>query len=74
MQAFTPREDRVAADMNKHSCAEYHSQLKSEFRYPCGKCTAVCPVGEDRRLYGMSSVSPEGIEHIRNFGSLNAIQ
>ena len=49
MQAFTPRKDRIIADMDKHKCAQYHAQLKSEFRYPCGVCTAVCPIGEEVR-------------------------
>jgi O-acetylhomoserine (thiol)-lyase len=73
-QAFTPRDDRIVADMDKHKCALYHQQLKGEFRYPCGVCTAVCPVGEDKKLYGKSSVSPEGVEHCRNFGSKNAVE
>lgn len=73
MQAFTPREDTIIADMDKHKCAEYHQKLKSEFRYPCGVCSAVCPVGEDKKLYGRTSVTPAGIEHCRNFGSSNAV-
>ena len=72
MQAFTSG-DRIAV-MDKHKCALFHQQLKGEFRYPCGRCTAVCPVGNDKKVYGSSSVSEEGIEHVRNFGSLNAIQ
>ena len=74
VQTFTPREDRIAADMDKHKCALYHQQLKGEFRYPCGKCTAVCPIGEDKKKYGRRSVSEEGIEHVRNFGSKNAVE
>lgn len=74
MQAFTPREDRIAADMDKHKCALYHQQLKGEYRYPCGVCTAVCPIGEDKKKYGRAAVSTEGIEHCRNFGSKNAVE
>ncbi|GHS95283.1 4Fe-4S ferredoxin [Synergistales bacterium] len=61
-------------DMNKNRCAEYHQHLKKEFRYPCGVCTKVCPVGEDRKLYGYSSVTKAGVLHCQNFGSLNAVQ
>ncbi|HWR40719.1 MAG TPA: 4Fe-4S dicluster domain-containing protein [Patescibacteria group bacterium] len=50
-QAFTPREDRLIADMDKKACAGYHSVLRDEHRYPCGVCIKVCPVGEDRELY-----------------------
>ncbi|GHS87035.1 4Fe-4S ferredoxin [Synergistales bacterium] len=61
-------------DMDKNRCAEYHQRLKNEFRYPCGVCTKVCPVGEDRKLYGHSSVTKFGILHCQDFGSLNAVQ
>ena len=74
MQVFTPREDRIMADMDKHKCALYHQQLKGEFRYPCGVCTAVCPIGEDKKLYGKQSVSAEGVSHCQNFGSKNAVE
>lgn len=63
----------LVADMDKHKCAAYHKQLKDEFRYPCGVCIKVCPVGEDRKLYGKSSVTKEGIVHCQNHGSKNAI-
>ena len=71
MQAFTPPEDgspSPIAKMDKHKCAVYHAKLKGEFRYPCGLCTAVCPVGNDKKLYGGSSVSKEGIAHCQDFG------
>ena len=74
MQAFTPREDQLVAEMDKEKCAQYHQRLKNEFRYPCGLCTAVCPVGEDRRRYGAHSVSPDGITHCQDFGSKNAVE
>lgn len=74
VQAFTPQEGSFTARMDKHLCAEYHQQLKHEFRYPCGRCTAVCPVGKDRKIYGWQSVSEEGISHVQDFGSLNAVQ
>lgn len=72
-KAFAERSDRLAADMDKQKCAGYHQQLKNEYRYPCGVCAAVCPIGEDRKIYGTSSVSKEGIEHCQSFGSRNAV-
>lgn len=73
------------ADMDKHRCSEYHAHLKSNYRYPCGVCIKVCPVGKDRKLYGQSSekylkerevlnLDPSAEDysdwtHIRSFGS-----
>jgi len=70
--AFTTK-DEIIADMDKYKCAKYHAELKSEYRYPCGVCIKVCPVGDDKKLYGSTSVSPEGIAHCQNHGSKNAI-
>lgn len=67
--AFTPRDDRVIADMDKHACALYHAQLKDELNFPCGVCCAVCPVGEDRKIYGAHSVTREGARHVQSYGS-----
>jgi O-acetylhomoserine (thiol)-lyase len=71
MGAFSAGEagSRAAADMDKRKCALYHQRLKNEFRYPCGVCVKVCPVGKDRKIYGRSSVTEEGIAHCRSFGS-----
>jgi epoxyqueuosine reductase QueG len=52
-KAFTTRKELVAR-MDKKKCAEYHNQLKKELHYPCGVCIKVCPVGNDRKLYGMT--------------------
>jgi epoxyqueuosine reductase QueG len=83
-EAFTTTRHLIA-DMDKHRCALYHEQLKRAYRYPCGVCIKVCPIGNDRKLYGMSKTkylnekqtlnqNPEAQEysnwvHIRNFGS-----
>lgn len=61
-----------AYPMDKHKCAAYHERLKQEYRYPCGVCTLICPVGRDKERYGPASVSPEGIAHCQTYGSLNA--
>jgi epoxyqueuosine reductase len=49
--AFTTTEHLIA-DMDKKKCAEYHAKLKGDYRYPCGVCIKVCPIGDDRKIYG----------------------
>jgi len=82
--AFTTT-DHLIADMDKQKCAEYHAQLKNDYRYPCGVCIKVCPIGADRKLFGSNtkkyrnekeilSQNPEAEEysgwtHCRSFGS-----
>jgi O-acetylhomoserine (thiol)-lyase len=73
VDAFTATPGFVIAQMAKNKCAAYHEKLKNELRYPCGVCTMVCPIGKDRKLYGFSSVTKEGIAHCQNFGSKNAL-
>lgn len=70
---FTSKDETTIAEMDKYHCAQYHQQLHDGYRYPCGICTAVCPVGEDRRIYGKSSVTVEGIEHVQSFGSKKSV-
>lgn len=74
MQAFIPKEGQTVAQMDKFKCAGYHQQIKNEFRYPCGLCTAVCPVGADKKRWGASAISAEGIAHCQDFGSKNAVE
>ena len=82
--AFTATEHLIA-DMDKTKCAVYHEQLKKDYHYPCGVCIKVCPVGDDRKLYGtnarkylkekeMLTIDPSSAEysgwtHCRSFGS-----
>jgi O-acetylhomoserine (thiol)-lyase len=73
VSAFTAHPNSLIADMDKNKCAAYHQQLKNELRYPCGVCTKVCPVGLDRKLYGASFVTKEGIVCCQNYGSKNAV-
>jgi epoxyqueuosine reductase len=42
---------------DKRSCAAYSAELNEHYISPCGICIKVCPVGEDRRLYGRSDLS-----------------
>lgn len=39
------------ADMDKQRCLQQGHRLRQAFRNPCGFCTKVCPVGEDRKLF-----------------------
>jgi epoxyqueuosine reductase len=82
--AFKTREG-IIADMDKEKCARYHEQLKKDYRYPCGVCIKVCPIGKDRKLYGNNTKkyksekqmlinNPDAAEysdwvHCRNHGS-----
>ena len=50
-QALVMRPDQVIGDYDKSACLEMHEELVRRRCYPCGICTKVCPVGEDRRLY-----------------------
>ncbi|MDR0814872.1 MAG: hypothetical protein LBN37_03870 [Bacteroidales bacterium] len=85
--AFTVIKGNPIAYMDKYKCARYHKTLREEFRYPCGVCIKVCPVGKDRKLYGTNTQkylneikvlkenpnAPEYADwnHFRNFGSKN---
>lgn len=55
--AFTTRTDQVQADYDAIACTKYHQELVRENRWPCGTCAKVCPVGEDRKLYGKTNVA-----------------
>jgi epoxyqueuosine reductase QueG len=85
--SFADTGQPVAA-MDKHKCALYHKELKEQYRYPCGVCIKVCPVGADRERYGTNtrkylhekealSTNPQDQAyadwiHIRTFGSVNS--
>jgi epoxyqueuosine reductase QueG len=66
--------------MDKRACAIRSTQLRDEFRSPCGICIKVCPVGKDRELYGRKNMSiysknkkfekyHNAWEHVRKYGS-----
>jgi len=66
---------------DKKSCTAHSAELNSRGISPCGICIKVCPVGEDRKLYGRSDVSiysrkdrfPEehkSWEHVQRYGGL----
>jgi len=64
---------------DKNSCSSYNTQLGRQGISPCGICIKVCPVGEDRTLYGREDASiyankerfpkyHRSWEHVRNYG------
>ncbi len=66
--------------MDKKLCAIRSEQLRDEYRSPCGICIKVCPVGEDRELFGRKNMSiyskdkkfekyHKAWEHVRKYGS-----
>jgi epoxyqueuosine reductase QueG len=66
---------------DKKSCAEHSNELNRQGISPCGICIKVCPVGEDRQLYGRMDASiysrrdrfPQGHrawEHVRSYGGI----
>ena len=55
-QALSPKEGSRIAEMDAIKCTEFHQVLKAENRWPCGVCSKVCAVGEDRKLYGSTNI------------------
>lgn len=56
--------------MDKVACTKHHVEIKNQHHWPCGICAAVCPVGEDLKLYRtVKPVTAEGILHCQSFGS-----
>ncbi len=51
------KEDYPEGLTNKKACASYSAELNEHYISPCGLCIKVCPVGEDRRIYGRNDDS-----------------
>ena len=78
VQALQPK-DYPKALTDKSRCTGYHESLYKRHVSPCGICIKVCPVGEDRKLYGRTDLSiyedesePSEIhkawDHVRSYG------
>jgi len=65
-QAFEDDDGKVVARMNKWACAKYHAELREAYRFPCGVCIKVCPVGEDRQLYKSQNTAKYVSENAAN--------
>jgi epoxyqueuosine reductase QueG len=55
-QALIMHKDSVIGNYDKTACLEMHEELVRRRSYPCGICTKVCPVGEDRKLYSEKGI------------------
>jgi epoxyqueuosine reductase len=66
--ALAQRPGEVVGDLDKDACTRHHQVLKAEARWPCGVCVKVCPIGEDRRVYGQRSIRP----HLEERAALHA--
>jgi epoxyqueuosine reductase len=64
---------------DKRACASYSAVLNERYVSPCGICIKVCPVGEDRILFGRDNDSiytdrdrfadyHKAWEHVRAYG------
>jgi len=53
-KAIRMRPDRVIGDYDDQACLKMAEELVAQRCFPCGVCTKVCPIGEDRTLYKQS--------------------
>ena len=68
--------------IDKIKCATRSKKLRKEYRAPCGICIKVCPVGEDREVFGRRDMSiyssnedykkyHKAWKHVQSYGSKN---
>jgi epoxyqueuosine reductase QueG len=55
-QAMRPVPGSDIAEFDAVKCTQFHQELVTENRWPCGACSKVCAIGEDRKLYGSTNV------------------
>jgi len=55
-QALSTKEGSGIGELDAIKCTQFHQVLEAENRWPCGVCSKVCAVGEDRKLYGSKSI------------------
>ncbi len=72
--------DYPAALTDKRACAEQAANLNKRNISPCGRCIAVCPIGDDRRIHAREAVGyrddeagshdelHRAWEHVRSYG------
>jgi epoxyqueuosine reductase QueG len=55
-QAMSKNPDCSIAELDAIKCTKFHQVLEAENRWPCGVCSKVCAIGEDRKLYGSTNM------------------
>jgi epoxyqueuosine reductase QueG len=55
-QAMSKKPDSNIAELDAMKCTKFHQVLEAENRWPCGVCSKVCAIGEDRKLYESTSM------------------
>ena len=55
-QAMSHEPESKVAKLDCVKCTHFHQELVKENRWPCGVCSKVCAVGEDRKLYDKTSI------------------
>ena len=73
-----PGGDYPAGLTDKAACTNYHEKLFARHISPCGVCIKVCPVGQDRKLFGRTDMDiyeerpgeplTKAWEHVRAYG------
>jgi epoxyqueuosine reductase QueG len=51
VNAIIIKDDEFKSDFIVNACIDRHIELVRDKAYPCGICTKVCPIGNDRLLY-----------------------
>jgi len=66
--------------IDKIACANRSKMLRKDFKFPCGICIKVCPVGMDRKVFNREDMSiytdkkdskyRKAWNHVRKYGSM----
>lgn len=75
-----PKTGDFPPPVDKKTCAIRSTELRDEYRSPCGICIKVCPVGHDRVLFGRNNIAiyskskkfgkyHNAWEHVRKYGN-----
>ncbi len=68
VNALEHRDDVLIGNYDKAACTRHHITLRGEKHWPCGICVKVCPVGEDRKVYGSYTTG----EYLREKSAIEA--